>query len=109
MSIPGHVYLKWQYQFEETFDVFHEILQRHCKLVILGTLDMPGYAHPNWYYQLVEKLVYLLAKNQLHHLSFSGDIVNTCKIIVLGTLGMPDYAHPKWQYQIVKNFDPCHK
>ena len=28
--------------------VFLEIFQRCCKLVILGTLSMPGYAHPKW-------------------------------------------------------------
>ena len=38
------------------FHVFFEILQRYWKLVILGTLDMPGYAHPKWYYQLVENV-----------------------------------------------------
>ena len=26
---------------------------RYCKLVILGTLGMSGYAHPKWYYQLL--------------------------------------------------------
>ena len=36
--------------------VFLEILQRYCKLVISGTLDMSGYAQPKWYYHLEEKL-----------------------------------------------------
>ena len=39
--------------------VFHEILQR----VIFGTLGLSGYAHPKWYYHLVENFcVYLQAK-----------------------------------------------
>ena len=41
-------------------------------LVILGTLGIPGYAQPKWYYQLVENFhVYLLPENQLHHPRFS--------------------------------------
>ena len=49
------------------FHVFLEILQCYSKLVILGTLDMLGYAYPKWYYQLVENFrLYLQAKNQLH-------------------------------------------
>ena len=27
---------------------------RYCKLIVLGTLGMPGYVIPKWYYQLVE-------------------------------------------------------
>ena len=67
----------------------HEILQRYCKLIVLGTLAMPGYANPKWYFQLVENFcVYLQAKNQLHTPCFSGDIVKICKLLILGTLGM---------------------
>ena len=44
------------------------LLQRYCKTVVLGTLSMPGYAHHEWYYHLVENFcVYLQAKNQ-HYL-----------------------------------------
>ena len=32
-----------------TFSVSYFLLQGYCKLV-LGTLDMPGYAHSKWYY-----------------------------------------------------------
>ena len=39
-----------------SFTFFFMILQRYCKLFILGTLGMPGYTHPKWYYQLVENL-----------------------------------------------------
>ena len=85
--------------------VFLDILQRCYKLVVLGTLGMPGHAHPNWYYQLVENFrVYLQAKNQLHSPHFSGDIAKICKLI-FGTLGMPDYTNPKWWYQLVQDFD----
>ena len=45
--------------------VFLEILQRYCKLVILGTLGKPGYTHPK-YYHLVENFrIYLQAKEPL--------------------------------------------
>ena len=38
------------------------------KLLILGTLAMPGYAYPKWQYQLVENFdAYLHVKNTLHH------------------------------------------
>ena len=104
----GHIHLKWQYKFEETFDVylqvknqlqpyvFPEMFQRYCKLITLGTLGMPGYTHPKWYYQLVENLcVYLQAKIQFHPPHFLGDIAKI-NILILGILGMPGYAHPKW-------------
>ena len=75
--------------------VFLEILQRHCKLVLLGTLGMFGQAHPKWYYQFIENFrVYLQAKNQLHLHIFSGDIVKICKLI-LDTLGMLGNTHSK--------------
>ena len=49
--------------------IFLEILETY----VLGTLCMPGYAHPKWYYQLVENFcVYLNAKKQLHPPCFSG-------------------------------------
>ena len=45
--------------------VFLEILQIYCRLAILGVLDMPGYSHSKWYYQLVENFcVYMQGKNQ---------------------------------------------
>ena len=34
--------------------IFLEILQRYCKLAVLGTLGVPGYVNPKWYYQLKE-------------------------------------------------------
>ena len=70
--------------------IFLDILQGYCKLVVSGTLGMPGYAHPNWYYQLVETFcVYLQAENQFHTPCFSGDTAKICKLI-LGSLGVPD-------------------
>ena len=45
--------------------IFFEILQRYCKLIVLGTLSMSGYENPKWYYWLVENFcVYLQVKNQ---------------------------------------------
>ena len=37
-----------------TLHIFLEILQRYCKLVVFSTLGMFSYAHPKWYYHLVE-------------------------------------------------------
>ena len=37
--------------------VFLEIWEWYYKLVILSTFDMPDYAHPKWYYQLVGNFV----------------------------------------------------
>ena len=84
--MSGHTHQKWQYHFEETFDnyqrgkvnsilyVFHEILQRYYKVVVLGASAMPGHAHPKWYYQFVENFcVYLQVKNQFPSPCFSGD------------------------------------
>ena len=51
---------------------------------------MPGYAHPKWYYQLVENFpVHLQAKYQLDPPRFTGDIAKICKLFILGTLDMP--------------------
>ena len=45
--------------------LFLEILQRYCKLIILGTLDKFGYAHQKQCDQSVENsYVYLQTKNQ---------------------------------------------
>ena len=44
--------------------VFLDILQRYCKLIVLGTLGMPGNRNPKQYCQLQENFrVYLQAKN----------------------------------------------
>ena len=51
--------------------VFQGDIAKICKLLILGTLGMPAYAHPKWYYQIVENFdVYLHAINTLHHSLF---------------------------------------
>ena len=43
-------------------NAFLEIMQV-CKLLFLGTLGMPGYIHPKWYYQHEENFdIYLHAK-----------------------------------------------
>ena len=96
----GHT---WSHTFKrkvsigKTFDVYLQKKKstssftfslRYCKrywnLVTLGTLKMPGYAQPKWYYQFVENLcVYLLAKNQLHFQCFSADIAKICKLLWL--------------------------
>ena len=92
---PVKFICRWNIKF--ILHVFLEILQRFCKLVVLGTLGMPGYASIKWYYQLVENFcVYLQAKNQVHPLCFSGDIAKICELLILSTLGMPGCVHPNW-------------
>ena len=45
---------------------------------------MPGHAHQELCYQLVEDFcVYLQAKNQLHLSRFSRDIAKKCKLLIL--------------------------
>ena len=58
LGMPGHTHLKWCINLKKpsTFiswqkinfilDVFLEILQRYCKLVVFGTLGLSGYAYP---------------------------------------------------------------
>ena len=56
--------------------VFLKMLQKYCKLVILGTLDIPGYAH-------LKKIVSTILQRYVY------------KIFILGTLGMYGYGNPK--------------
>ena len=77
------MFIRWQ-KFNFILHIFLEILQRCCKLVVLGTLGV---------YQFVENFnVYLQARNQLHPPWFSGYIAKICKPLILGTLGMPSYT-----------------
>ena len=58
LGMPGHTHLKWCINLKKpsTFiswqkinfilNVFLEILQRYCKLVVFGTLGLASYAHP---------------------------------------------------------------
>ena len=47
---------------------FFEILQRHCKLAILGTMGMLDHHHQKSCYRFVGNFhAYLHAKNQLHY------------------------------------------
>ena len=76
---------------------------RYCKLVILGTSGMPGYAHPNWYWHLVENFrVYLQPKNQLHPPHFPWDIamINLLFWVIRACLA----THSQWYYQLAENF-----
>ena len=51
------------------FDIFLEILQRYCEIIFLGTLVMPDYTNPEWYYQFVENFCSFAGKKkQLHPL-----------------------------------------
>ena len=62
-----------------------------CKLLILGTLGMPGYTQPKWQYQLVEDFhAYLQAKNTLYHSLLSWDITfkESCNLICWQHFGL---------------------
>ena len=108
LGMPGHTHLKWQYQFEEAFDVylqeninfilhvFLDMLQRYCKLLILSTLSMSDNTNPKWYYKFKGNIgLYLQAKNRLHFPYLSGDIAKIRKFPFLSIFGMPGYPHPK--------------
>ena len=106
LVVLGKFDIPFGWKINSILHVFLKILQKYCKLMILATLDIPGYTEPKWYYQLVENFcVYLHAKNQLHPPRFSEDIAKICKLLIFGILGIPGYAHPKWYYQLVENFD----
>ena len=61
LGMPGHTPLKKPLIFfcrQKINFIIHvslEFLQKYWKPVILGTLDIPNYTHPKWYYQLVCK------------------------------------------------------
>ena len=95
----------WRQKIYFSLDVFFEILKRYCKVVILGTWSIPGYAHPKWYQFVKTFHVYLQAKNQLYPSRFSGDILKTLKLLILGILGRPFYTHPKLYYQLVEKLE----
>ena len=67
------VYLQTENQLHSP--IFSGHFAKICKLAILCTLPMPGYAHSKLYYQLVRDFdVYLHAKNKLYHSLLSWDI-----------------------------------
>ena len=62
-------------------DIFLEILQRYCEIIVLGTLVMPDYTNIKWYYQFVENFCLFAGKKTTSApppLSFSGDIAKIC-------------------------------
>ena len=83
LAMSGHIHLKRQYHFAETFDVYQWAKKStssfmlslgYCTLVVLNTLGMPSYATP----------VYLQVKIQLHSPCSSADIAryaNLCKLL----------------------------
>ena len=81
--------------------VFLEILQRYCKLVILGTLETPK----NIMSTCRRHLCLPAIKKSTFSPCFSGDIAKVCKLRILGTLGIPGYTNPKRQYKLVENFN----
>ena len=88
-------------------DIFLEILQRYCEIIVLGTLVMPDYTNIKWYYQFVENFCLFAGKKTTSPpspLSFSGDITKICKLM-LGTLVMPGCTYPKWYYQFADDLN----
>ena len=62
---------------------FLEILQRYCKLVILGTLDMPGYAHLKKIVSNYRELLCLTSKKSTQSPMFSW---RYCKVLYINFL-----------------------
>ena len=82
--------------------VFLEILQRYCKLVILDTLNKPGYTQPKLYCPLVQIFcIYLQTKEQLHPTSFSGDIQTLLFWVLWVFLAMHNRNHKINLYKIL--------
>ena len=72
-----------------------EILQRYCKLVVLGTLGMHGHGHQNDGIYFKETLMLIcMQKKILSPLSF---LPRYWKLVTLGTLSMPGPSTPKEQ------------
>ena len=77
--------------------ILHVFLERYCKLIVLGTLDMSDQANPKWYYHLAENFhVYLQVKKTTSPACIPGDLAKICKLLILGTLGVPRCTPPKW-------------
>ena len=105
LGMSGHVYQKWQYQLERSFNVYlHKkstssltSLLSDCKLVTLGTLGIPGYCHQKLKHQPVEDVdVFLHAKIKVIPHFFLEILQRYCKLVILGTLGMPGHIHQNW-------------
>ena len=81
----GYLYAKTDYH------LFLKIFQRNSKLVILDSVDIPGYTH----LKLEETFgVYLKAKINFIFQVF--EILQPyCRLFSLGNLGMPGYKHRK--------------
>ena len=120
-SLATH--LKWYYELKKPLmficgqkinfilHVFLKILQRYCKLVILGTLGIPGTHTQIVTNQFVEKFRLFGGKKSTSSPHVFLEILQrcNCKLVILGTLGIPGYAHPKWQYQLKVGLAPSEK
>ena len=83
---------------------FFEILQRHFKLAILGTLGMLDHPHQNHSINLYQALmlIWMQKINFITHFSLK-ILQKNSKPAILCTLGMPGYANAKWYYHLVEN------
>ena len=86
--------LIYRHKINLIFHVFLETMQRYCKIVILGTMGMPCYAHPKWYYQHVENFCVICRQNINSIPRVFLNITKMCKLI-LGILDMPGHSHQK--------------
>ena len=74
---------------------FFEIMQKHCKLVILGNLFLLGYTHVKWYQQgKINIILHVLLEILQRYY----------KLVILGSLGMPSHSHVRWYWQTKINF-----
>lgn len=69
----------------------HEKLQRFCKLLILGSLNLSHHAHQQ--------------KKHLHPSFFIEALQRYCKLLILSTLSIPDCVHQKRWYKATEKFD----
>ena len=85
---------------------FGEILQRHCKLAILGTLGMLCHTHENHSIDLwpVFMLIYMQKNNFIIYF-YLETLQKNRKLVILGNLGITGHTHLKWKYQFEETFD----
>ena len=80
---------------------FLEILQRFCKILILGNVGMPSYDHQSWWHLLVENFI---VRQKVKFIPHPEILHRYCKIGILCTLHKHRHIFQK-QYQLKGCFD----
>ena len=75
---------------------FFEILLRHCKLAILGTLGILNHPHQNHTTNLYQAFMFICMQkiNLINHF-FLKLMQRNSTLVILGNLGMPGHTHLK--------------